>query len=448
MRPVSWPPGGHGTAWRRQLTHRMATLPAFSGCDRRGLRRLTQWGEVVEVEAGEILVREDRGDFWFFVVISGQIRLTRKGSAIGSVGPGEHFGHHAIVGLRPQHATAVTTETTTLLILGPRYVLSLLASYPRFQLALFPDVDPAEYLAFVKRMHEQATVEWHRIGPPPPARVATSASGADRRPGRPLTLHEAVARLAHLPVVEAPRPPRPLPTLTLPRWAWPAAGSAVAVLIALVLVAYHPPRAVVTPGRPIDVVHDIRVVGAPTFRPRGRYLLLWVHIRRPALGPYLADLARGQQSVPVAASGGRRARAAAQRLGRQQYLDSRRLAIASAESSLGLDGRRVTVTIRDRGFVGPSAGLVYALAVRDVLSGRDSTGGHTVAATGAVEPGGKVDPVGWVSVKVDGAARAGATVVLVPAGEEDQVAVSGLSVYPVANLGQALDALRRSAASS
>ncbi|HTN80647.1 MAG TPA: PDZ domain-containing protein [Acidimicrobiales bacterium] len=63
---------------------------------------------------------------------------------------------------------------------------------------------------------------------------------------------------------------------------------------------------------------------------------------------------------------------------------------------------------------GGSAGLVFALAYIDMLTVGDLTGHRLIAATGALGPGGSVDPVLGYDAKVTAAARAGANVFMMP----------------------------------
>jgi PDZ domain-containing protein len=94
---------------------------------------------------------------------------------------------------------------------------------------------------------------------------------------------------------------------------------------------------------------------------------------------------------------------------------------------------------------GPSAGLAFTLAMLDVLSEGDLTGGLDVAVTGSIAEDGTVLPVGGVAQKTVAAADAGADVLLVPAGEEElaQRSPHGLEVIGVATLDDALAALER-----
>jgi PDZ domain-containing protein len=63
---------------------------------------------------------------------------------------------------------------------------------------------------------------------------------------------------------------------------------------------------------------------------------------------------------------------------------------------------------------GPSAGLVFALSVYDVLTPGSLTGGAVVAGTGTIGTDGSVGPIGGIREKIIGAVGAGAELFLVP----------------------------------
>ena len=93
---------------------------------------------------------------------------------------------------------------------------------------------------------------------------------------------------------------------------------------------------------------------------------------------------------------------------------------------------------------GPSAGLALTLAILDILSNGDLTGGHAVAATGTIELDGTVGDVGGVAQKAVAVRRAGAQVFFVPADQlkDAQGEAGALKLYPVKTLQQALDDLQ------
>jgi PDZ domain-containing protein len=63
---------------------------------------------------------------------------------------------------------------------------------------------------------------------------------------------------------------------------------------------------------------------------------------------------------------------------------------------------------------GPSAGLVFSLAVYDTLTKGSLTGGHEIAGTGEIAPDGTVGPIGGIQQKIAGARDDGAELFIVP----------------------------------
>jgi PDZ domain-containing protein len=98
---------------------------------------------------------------------------------------------------------------------------------------------------------------------------------------------------------------------------------------------------------------------------------------------------------------------------------------------------------------GPSAGLMFSLAVVDKLTNGNLAGSKFVAGTGTIKPDGEVGRIGGIAHKMSAARDAGATVFLVPAEncyEANSDKVPGLQLIKVDNLGGAVDALHAVAA--
>ncbi|RDH77587.1 PDZ domain-containing protein [Mycolicibacterium moriokaense] len=94
---------------------------------------------------------------------------------------------------------------------------------------------------------------------------------------------------------------------------------------------------------------------------------------------------------------------------------------------------------------GPSAGLVFSLAVVDKLTTGDLSANTFVAGTGTIDADGKVGPIGGITHKILAAHEAGASVFLVPADNCDEAKSAhedGLNLVKVENLGGAVDALK------
>ena len=93
---------------------------------------------------------------------------------------------------------------------------------------------------------------------------------------------------------------------------------------------------------------------------------------------------------------------------------------------------------------GPSAGLMFSLAVIDKLNEGNLNGGKFVAGTGTIGADGKVGPIGGITHKMQSAQEAGATVFLVPADNCDEARAErpdNMQLVKVEALPQAVDAL-------
>jgi PDZ domain-containing protein len=90
------------------------------------------------------------------------------------------------------------------------------------------------------------------------------------------------------------------------------------------------------------------------------------------------------------------------------------------------------VTIRSGDVGGPSAGLMWALALMDFLEPGDLLDGRTIAGTGAIDLQGRVLAIGGVGHKVVAAARAGAEVFLVPTDNLAEARAAGAKIRLVA----------------
>jgi Lon-like protease len=93
---------------------------------------------------------------------------------------------------------------------------------------------------------------------------------------------------------------------------------------------------------------------------------------------------------------------------------------------------------------GPSAGLMFSLAVVDKLTTGELNASKFVAGTGSIDAAGKVGPIGGITHKMSAAHEAGATVFLVPADNCDEArggAQDGMQLIKVDTLNGAIDAL-------
>lgn len=103
----------------------------------------------------------------------------------------------------------------------------------------------------------------------------------------------------------------------------------------------------------------------------------------------------------------------------------------------------LAVKIDSLGIGGPSAGLMFALGIYDLLDPGDLTRGRIIAGTGEILIDGQITAVGGIRQKVESARRAGAQLFIVPQAELGQACAmaKGMPIVGVDSLKQAVDAL-------
>jgi PDZ domain-containing protein len=105
------------------------------------------------------------------------------------------------------------------------------------------------------------------------------------------------------------------------------------------------------------------------------------------------------------------------------------------------------ITIESGDVGGPSAGLMWAVGLYDLLTPGDLTRGRTIAGTGVIDLDGKVGPIGGILDKVVAAREADADIMLVPRADFPElrdVDTGDLTLIPVSTFDEAVKALSAS----
>ena len=106
----------------------------------------------------------------------------------------------------------------------------------------------------------------------------------------------------------------------------------------------------------------------------------------------------------------------------------------------------IDVTVQIDSVGGPSAGLMFSLAIMDLLTEGDELDGARIAGTGTINADGDVGPIGGIIMKMHGALDDGAEYFLAPTqncGEVVGNVPAGLSVFSVETLEEAYDVATR-----
>jgi CRP/FNR family transcriptional regulator, cyclic AMP receptor protein len=108
----------------------LARAPLFSELSKKELTQLARMSDDLEVEAGHVLCREGRSGREFFVIVQGEVEVTRKGKPVKRSGGDEFFGEIALLEDVPRTATVKAKTPLRLFVLSSRDFRRLVQSSP------------------------------------------------------------------------------------------------------------------------------------------------------------------------------------------------------------------------------------------------------------------------------------------------------------------------------
>ena len=111
----------------------IAAVPLFAGFNRREIEALGRLMDEVDVKDGRVLMREGAVGREFFIVVSGNVRVERKGRKVNELGAGDFLGEIALIDRGPRTATAIAADPCRLLVLGVGGFRTLVSKYPTVQ---------------------------------------------------------------------------------------------------------------------------------------------------------------------------------------------------------------------------------------------------------------------------------------------------------------------------
>jgi CRP/FNR family cyclic AMP-dependent transcriptional regulator len=114
----------------------LAAVPLFEGLSKRQLKKVASAGELVEYMAGHSVVKEgDEGDS-FFILLSGQAKVTVKGRTVNRTLPGDHFGEISLLDGGPRTASVISETPLTMLLIHRKRFMEILMEDPELTIAL------------------------------------------------------------------------------------------------------------------------------------------------------------------------------------------------------------------------------------------------------------------------------------------------------------------------
>jgi CRP/FNR family cyclic AMP-dependent transcriptional regulator len=97
---------------------RLARVPLFKDLSKRDLQFLASRVDEVSLSPGHTVIRQGQPTDAFFIVVTGNVNVTRQGKPAARLGPGEFFGEIGMLDNGPATATCVTDGPVEAMVLS------------------------------------------------------------------------------------------------------------------------------------------------------------------------------------------------------------------------------------------------------------------------------------------------------------------------------------------
>ena len=112
----------------------LGRAPLFQNLSKHELSELAKATEDLEVEEGKVLTREGDLGREFFVIVDGDVSVTKDGDEIRALGPGDFFGEIALVYEDARRTATVTAKSPLrFFVLTRQSFRSLLGHQPEIE---------------------------------------------------------------------------------------------------------------------------------------------------------------------------------------------------------------------------------------------------------------------------------------------------------------------------
>jgi CRP/FNR family transcriptional regulator, cyclic AMP receptor protein len=127
------------TASKHQLED-LRTISLFESCSDKELTELTRLYDEVNIEAGQVIVRQGAFGQEAFMLLSGAVTVIINGEQVAMLSEGTYFGELAPLDHSPRSATVTAVTDARLFVFGAREFATLLSDHPSVSRKLLADM--------------------------------------------------------------------------------------------------------------------------------------------------------------------------------------------------------------------------------------------------------------------------------------------------------------------
>ncbi|HEX4018706.1 MAG TPA: cyclic nucleotide-binding domain-containing protein [Frankiaceae bacterium] len=112
------------------MTESLKRLPIFAACSDRDLEAVARLSTTLDVASGKVLATEGLPGQEFVVIRAGTVKVSRDGTDLAELGPGDYFGEISLMDGGPRTATVTAITPVTIEVVERRDFDSLLETVP------------------------------------------------------------------------------------------------------------------------------------------------------------------------------------------------------------------------------------------------------------------------------------------------------------------------------
>ena len=123
---------------KNQYHEYLRKVPLFADLDKRELDHVSQAATDLELEPGNVLMREGSMANEMVIVVEGTLEVTRDGEHIADIDSGGFAGEMALLTRSHRHATVTTKTACSVLHIDGRAFSTLLEDVPEIAVKMLP----------------------------------------------------------------------------------------------------------------------------------------------------------------------------------------------------------------------------------------------------------------------------------------------------------------------
>ncbi len=114
----------------------LKAVPLFQGMTERALEAVAGLASEVEFADGDSVTREGDVGTSFYVIVDGQLRVSRNDSSIRELGPGDFLGEISLIDGKPRSATTIAVGRVKALVIQRSAFLELMDRFGAVRLGI------------------------------------------------------------------------------------------------------------------------------------------------------------------------------------------------------------------------------------------------------------------------------------------------------------------------